>query len=284
MKILGSLMMAAGVFAAGTIAAQTAPSLDVPYVPTPQRVVEAMLDMVDLRDGDVVWDLGCGDGRLVITAAKRNKVKGVGVDLDPQRIKESKENAKKEGVKDRVEFRVADLFKTDFSDATVLTMYLLQSVNLKLRPVILRDLEPGARIVSHSFNMGEWEADQRETVESAIGALSPTIYHWVVPANVTGRWKWTGGEGDHVLEIQQQFQTFTGTLTINGVKQPVKDGRINGREVKFGVQTADGKRTEYEATADGDTLKGKGDAWSASREAGTQEPIDPTAKAAEQLE
>jgi SAM-dependent methyltransferase len=271
MKTIGSIVMAAGVFAAGMAAAETTPSLDVPYVPTPQRVVEAMLDMVDLRDGDVVWDLGCGDGRLVITAAKRKAIKGIGVDIDPRRIKESKANAKNQGVEDRVEFRVANLFETDFSDATVLTMYLLESVNLKLRPVILRDLAPGARIVSNTFHMGAWEADKKES-------KSHTIYHWVVPANVSGRWQWKDGEGSRLLEIQQEFQTFTGTMTVNGTAHPVRDGRVKGSEVIFAVQTADGKRTTYQGTADGDTLDGKDGAWSATREAGTQNPIDPTVK------
>ncbi|HET9478619.1 MAG TPA: class I SAM-dependent methyltransferase, partial [Pyrinomonadaceae bacterium] len=130
---------------------------DVPYVPTPQNVVDEMLKLAKVTKDDVVYDLGCGDGRLVITAVKKfNAKRGFGVDIDPQRITESNANAKAAGVTDRVEFAVQDLFQTDLKDATVVTLYLLPEVNLRLRPKLLNELQPGTRVVSHSFDMGDW--------------------------------------------------------------------------------------------------------------------------------
>lgn len=148
--------------------------LDVPYVPTNQEVVEAMLKLANVKKGDVVYDLGCGDGRIVITAARDYGATGVGVDLDPQRIKEARENARTAGVTNKVKFVEGDLFKTDFSKATVLTLYLFPEVNLKLRPKILQ-MKPGTRIVSHAFDMGDWEPEQTIRVGSS------TIYFWTVP-------------------------------------------------------------------------------------------------------
>lgn len=170
-----------GVFAAvltvavASIANRTiARELDVPYVPTPQSVVEKMLEMADVKEGDYLIDLGSGDGRIAITAAKKYGIKALGVDLNPVRVQEANENAKREKVTDKVEFREEDLFKTDLSQATVITMYLLNSVNMKLRPELLK-LKPGTRIVSHSFGMGDWQPDQQATVEGR------TVYMWIVP-------------------------------------------------------------------------------------------------------
>ena len=148
--------------------------LDVPFVPTPQAVVEKMLEMADVKEGDYLIDLGSGDGRIPVTAAKKYGINALGVDLNPVRVQEANENAKREKVTDKVEFREEDLFKTDLSKATVITMYLLNSVNMKLRPEILK-LKPGTRIVSHSFGMGDWKPDQEEVVEGR------TVYMWVVP-------------------------------------------------------------------------------------------------------
>ena len=148
---------------------------DVHYVPTRQAVVDAMLEMAEVSEGDVVYDLGCGDGRIVVTAAKDHGATGVGIDIDPQRIKEANENATKAGVTDKVEFREANLFESDFSEASVVTLYLLNSLNLKLRPILLEQLKPGTRIVSHAFNMGDWEPEETRQVDGA------TIYLWTVP-------------------------------------------------------------------------------------------------------
>jgi SAM-dependent methyltransferase len=150
-------------------------SLDVPYVPTPQPVVNKMLDLAKVKKGDVVYDLGCGDGRIVITAVKERGARGVGIDLNPQRIAEAKINAKEAKVADKVKFEVGDLFKADFSEATVVTLYLLPSVNAKLRPQLWRQLKVGTRVVSHAFDMGpEWPPEKTESVGGS------TVYYWTI--------------------------------------------------------------------------------------------------------
>ncbi len=276
MKRTTSAAIAASILAISPACSQeTAPALDVPYVPTPQEVVDMMLDMVDLKDGDVVWDLGCGDGRMVISAAKRKDIRGVGVDLDPQRIEESNENAKEAGVEEKVSFRVADLFETDFSDATVLTMYLLESVNRKLRPVILRDLAPGSRIVSNTFTMGEWKHDDTKTSNG--DTFPRTIYHWVVPANITGTWNWEMEGESGTIKIDQKFQEFSGTITVGGDTHSFKDSSINGTKATFVVNIPNHDANTHTATVDGDTMTGEveGKTWKATRVANTEVTLDP---------
>jgi tRNA G37 N-methylase Trm5 len=151
---------------------------DVPYVPTPTEVVDAMLKMAKVTKNDVLYDLGSGDGRIVITAAQKFGTRGTGIDIDPQRIKEANENAQKAGVANLVQFRQQDLFKTNLSDATVVTLYLLPRINLQLRPKLLQELKPGTRIVSHAFDMGDWKPERVEQVNGS------TLYYWTVPAKV----------------------------------------------------------------------------------------------------
>lgn len=160
------------------VVAQEAPLRrpDVIFVPTPQNVVDAMLELAKVGPGDVVYDLGCGDGRLVITAAKRG-ARAVGIDINPERIEESQVNAREAGVTDQVEFLNEDLFEADISDATVVTLYLLRSLNLKLQPKLFRELKPGTRIVSHSFDMGDWEPEEEMSIEGR------RIYFWTIPEN-----------------------------------------------------------------------------------------------------
>jgi ubiquinone/menaquinone biosynthesis C-methylase UbiE len=160
---------------AGWLFLPSALARDVPFVPTPEKVVDRMLEMAKVGPNDVVYDLGSGDGRIVIAAAKKHGARGVGIDIDPDRIKEARANAHKAGVSDRVNFREGDLFKTDLSEATVVTLYLLSSVNLQLRPKLLSELKPGTRIVSHAFDMGDWTPVKTEKVGSS------TVYYWVVP-------------------------------------------------------------------------------------------------------
>jgi len=161
--------------AAPVVRAENDWEYDVPYVPTPQEVVEGMLELAQVKKTDVVYDLGCGDGRIVITAAKKYGARGVGIDINPERIKEAEENARQAGVTDRVRFIQGDLFKADIHEATVVTLYLLSSVNLKLRPKLLSELRPGTRIVSNTFDMGDWKPDKQTEVNGR------TIYYWVVP-------------------------------------------------------------------------------------------------------
>jgi precorrin-6B methylase 2 len=158
-------------------AAEEPPKLDVPFVPTPQETVDRMLAMAKVGPNDYLIDLGSGDGRIPITAAKKFGIRAMGVDLNPVRIAESNDNAKKEGVSDKVEFKQGDLFQQDISKATVLTMYLLPDVNMKLRPKIWSDLKPGTRIVSHAFSMGDWTPDATSTGPDGRN----TVYLWIVP-------------------------------------------------------------------------------------------------------
>lgn len=168
-----SITLAAGWASAQSSA--TKPKLDVPYVPTDPAVVNKMLDMAGVKPGDKLYDLGCGDGRIVITAAKERGATGVGIDLDPQRIAEARQNAQQAGVSDKVVFRQGDLLKANFSDADVVTLYLLPSVNLQLRPQLWRQLKPGTRVVSHDFDMGpDWPPEQKAVIAGA------TIYRWTI--------------------------------------------------------------------------------------------------------
>jgi len=170
--VLGLLTGAASAQQAGKLRAP-----DVIFVPTPQDVVDAMLKLAGVHSGDLLYDLGCGDGGIVVTAAKQYGIRAVGIDINPERIAEAKENAAKNGVTSRVTLRNEDLFEADIHDATVVTLYLLTSLNLKLRPKLWHDLRPGTRIVSHSFDMGDWKPEKQMEV------AGHTIYLWRVPAN-----------------------------------------------------------------------------------------------------
>jgi SAM-dependent methyltransferase len=228
--------------------AQDAPvKKDVPYVPTPQPVVDKMLEMAQVKDGDVVYDLGCGDGRIIVTAAKQHGAKGIGVDIDPERIKECHENAKAAGVEDKVKFIQQDLFTMEFKDANVLAMYLLPSVNVKLRPKILSDMKPGSRVVSHSFDMDDWQPDDVQEVESS------TIYYWVVPAKVEGKWDASFGNEKGTLDLKQQYQNVTGTAKIGDKQVELKDAKLKGDTLTFSI---DDKK--YSAKVDGPKMSGDG--------------------------
>ena len=166
--------LAAALFASSASGQSRQP--DVIFVPTPQEVVEDMLRLADVKKGDVLYDLGSGDGRIAVTAAKKYGIRATGIDIDPERIKEANENAKKAGVTKLVEFRQEDLFKARFKDATVVTLYLLPDLNVKLRPRLLAELKPGTRIVSHQFDMGDWAPDKK------LESNGRTVYFWTIPA------------------------------------------------------------------------------------------------------
>jgi tRNA A58 N-methylase Trm61 len=171
---LASLFLALPAAAQEARPAQRPP--DVIYVPTPQQVVDEMLKIAGVKDGDVLYDLGSGDGRIPVTAAKRFGIRAVGIDIDPDRIKEARANAKKNGVEKLVTFRNQDLFKASFKEATVVTLYLLPDLNVKLRPRLWKELKPGTRIVSHQFDMGDWKPEKTVQLEGR------TIYFWTIPA------------------------------------------------------------------------------------------------------
>ena len=217
---------------------------DVVWVPTPQAVVDKMLDMAKVTSKDFVMDLGSGDGRTVITAAKRG-ARAVGVEYNPDMVELSKHNAEKEGVAGKATFMKADLFETDFSQATVITMFLLPDINIKLRPKIL-SLKPGTRVVSNSFTMGDWKADETAELNSEQGCNNSwcTALLWIVPAKVGGTHKVPQGE----LVLKQEFQMLTGTLRTGG-KTLALQGKVNGEEVVF---KAGGK--EYHGRMNGKQL------------------------------
>jgi SAM-dependent methyltransferase len=178
MKTIKNLVAVIILMSLSTLAAAQNPAsvrLDVPYVPTRPEVVNAMLKLANVTSKDVVYDLGCGDGRIVITAAAQYGATGKGIDINPERIAEAKANAQKANVSNKVQFVVGDLFKSDFSPASVVTLYLLPAVNLRLRPILLQQLKPGTRIVSHAFDMGDWKPEKTMEVDGA------TIYLWKVP-------------------------------------------------------------------------------------------------------
>jgi precorrin-6B methylase 2 len=217
---------------------------DVVWVPTPQALVDKMLDMAKVTPQDYVMDLGSGDGITVITAAKRG-TRALGIEYNPDMVELSKANAAKAGVSDKATFLKADLFETDFSEATVITMFLLPQINLKLRPKLL-ELKPGTRIVSNSFNMEEWVADETATVTEGCETWCTALL-WIVPAKVEGRWLTENGE----LTLVQSFQQVSGTIQSNGASTAVTDGRLHGADISM---TIDG--TQYAGRVNGNTIEG----------------------------
>ena len=230
---------------------------DVVWVPTPQALVDKMLDMAKVTPKDYVIDLGSGDGRTVITAAKRGS-RALGIEYNPDMVELSKRNAAKEGVSDKAQFMKADLFESDFSKAQVITMFLLPSINLKLRPKIL-DLKPGTRIVSNSFDMGEWTPDQTEKVEGCTNWC--TAYLWIVPAKVEGTWKLPQGE----LTLKQSFQTVSGTLKSASNSTQITNGKLDGDQISFTAGGAQYTGHVNGNAIDGNVKGGSNGKWTATR-------------------
>ncbi len=203
--------------------------LDVPFVPSPHEIVASMLEMGEVGPADHVIDLGSGDGRIVIAAVRdRGARSAEGIDLDPQRVTEARDNAVAAGVDDRTRFEQRNLFEKDFSNATVLTLYLTQDINLRLRPRILDTLAPGSRIVSHVFDMGAWVPDR----QAEMGSVN--IYAWTVPTRVEGRWEVTReSEASGTLELEQSFQMIGGTASHEAEALAILRGRVNGAQVSF---------------------------------------------------
>ncbi len=226
---------------------------DVVWVPTPQELVDKMLDMAKLTPKDYIIDLGSGDGRTVITAAKRGS-KALGIEYNPDMVELAKRAAAKEGVSDKASFMKADLFESDFSQAQVITMFLLPSINIKLRPKIL-DMRPGTRVVSNSFDMEDWKPDETANVEGCSNWC--TAHLWIVPAKVNGTWKLPQGE----LTIKQTFQMITGTLKNGNTSSPI-NGKLNGDQIAFSAGN-----TQYSGRVAGNSMEGSAGAsqWSAKR-------------------
>jgi ubiquinone/menaquinone biosynthesis C-methylase UbiE len=250
------MALAACVMANAAALAYAQFSYDVPFVPTPPVVVEEMLRLANVGRDDFVIDLGSGDGRVVIAAAKKFGARGVGVDLDPDRIAESEYSADQQGISDRVAFHRQDLFKFDISQATVVTMYLLPSVNMKLRSRLLGELKPGTRIVSHDFSLGEWQPDQKSTVRK-------NVFLWIVPAQVAGRWRTAvalpAGERSYEFEIKQTFQEIDGLVRYDKKVVGLWNAKLHGDRVSFTVVDDSGPietNLYFDGRANGDAIEG----------------------------
>jgi SAM-dependent methyltransferase len=246
------------------------PGRDGPYVPTPHDVVEQMLRMADVGSDDLVYDLGSGDGRIVIAAAQRYGARGVGIDVDPVRIEESRANAEQAGVADRVEFIQANVFEADFREATVVTLYMLTRVNVKLKPRLLSELRPGTPVVSHAFGMGNWQPD--ETWRD--GHIR--VFLWYVPARVEGTWSLAlpgGFDEDLRLELDQTFQFVNGTVYVPGREDASSaEGRITGEQIRLTLEIpadegGEASMLELEGRISGDKIVGHGGSgeWQARR-------------------
>jgi len=227
---------------------------DVVWVPTPEALVEKMLDMAQVTAKDYVIDLGSGDGRTVIAAAKRG-ARALGIEYNPDMVELSKRNAAAAGVTDKASFVKADIFESDFSKATVITMFLLPSLNLQLRPKLL-DLAPGTRLVSNSFTMEAWQDDNTATIEQGCTSWC-TAHFWIVPAKVEGTWHLPQGD----LTLTQQFQMISGTLGST----PISNGKLRGNEITFTASDAQYTGQVNGASMQGTIKGGQGGKWSATR-------------------
>jgi len=232
---------------------------DVMWVPTPDVAVERMLAMARVGPRDLVVDLGSGDGRIPIIAAKRFGARGLGIEYSADLVAKSRRSAALEGVAERVQFIQADLFEADFRTATVVTLYLLTSLNLKLRPKIL-DMRPGTRVVSHVFRMGDWEPDDVAKVGSS------DLYLWIVPAKVAGRWRVTAGaDQSFELVLEQRHQRVAGNVTAEGLTLPLDAARVSGDAVRFSFSDARGVRQSLTGRVADDRMEGSDGGWRATR-------------------
>jgi SAM-dependent methyltransferase len=244
---------------------------DVEFVPTPHEVVAEMLKTAQVTSRDVVYDLGCGDGRIVIAAARDFGARGVGVDIDPNLIKVCQKNALKEGVADRVRFILGDLFEMDLRDATVVALYLTPELNVRLRPKLFRELRPGSRIVSHDFDMGDWKPDQTHPMlgvqyfysDDMPRVRDTKFYYWVTPADVAGIWRWTlktfKGARSYVLGLDQKFQEISGRVKVQGQASAVADPQLTGDRISFRINDKiAGQKVEirFKGRVSGNTMEG----------------------------
>lgn len=250
-----------------------------PYVPTPQVVVDQMLRFGRVSPSDFLMDLGSGDGVIVLTAARQMKASGMGIEIDPELVRLANGEAKKHGVAERASFQVMDVFKADLSRATVVTLYLLPGMMLNLRSKIYDELRPGARVVSHDYHFGDWEADDRLTFdvpekEKINGVPSATLYLWTIPAKVSGRWqiKVDGVAQQHEAEFSQRFHTTNGTLN-NARGLGLSDVSVKGEDITFSIWNGS-VRHHYRGKVKGDTmsgmvnLDGREARWQAARSVG----------------
>jgi hypothetical protein len=250
-----------------TAGVATANEPHVPYVPTAPNVVETMLSIADVGPQDYVVDLGSGDGRIVIAAAKGHGARALGVELDENLVARAIEKAKQSGVSDRVEFRADNLFVTEISRATVLTLYLFPSVNIQLRPKLFAELKPGTRVVSHDFDMELWHPDAQVTVpvpDKPYGAPESQVYLWVMPANAAGTWEGSisaeGGSIEFRSELKQTFQMLSGKARLGTAAGEIRGASLRGESLRFSLDAQVAGRSvhyEFEGRVEGDAISGK---------------------------
>jgi SAM-dependent methyltransferase len=222
---------------------------DVIWVPTPEELVERMLRMAQATPKDFVIDLGSGDGRIAIAAAKKIGARAIGIEYNPDMVTLSNRSAQAQGVSDKVKFIKADIFESDFSEATVITMYLLPGLNLKLRPKLL-GMKPGTRLVSHQFNMDDWEPDERTSLEGRLAFL------WIVPAKVQGDWQLKAGGQTRDLALTQQYQKINGHLKIGALEAGLRDAALHGDRIGFGWVDNTGVRHDFSGRVNGNQMEG----------------------------
>ncbi len=253
-----TLLLAALCLGATAAPAQEFHFLPVPYVPTQMEAVRAMLSLARVAPGDVVYDLGSGDGRIVIVAAAQHGASGVGFELDEELVALSRRTAREVGVADRVRFESADLFEADLSPATVVTLYLSPDFNLLLRPRLLEQLRPGTRVVSHDFHMGDWEPDS--VVHVRRGFSQTSVYLWTIPARVDGFWYLEiDGGGSFALELEQEYQRVAGAARADGVQRPLYGAVLRGDRIEFELTETVGerpRRIRFSGVVEKDAIRG----------------------------
>jgi hypothetical protein len=250
-----------------SLAADQHPHADVPFVPTPPGVVAVMLGIAGVGPEDTVIDLGSGDGRIVIAAAKQRGARGIGVEIDGALVGTARREAQRAGVAGRVEFMEQSLFLTEIGQATVITMYLYPRLMMQLRPRLFAELRPGTRIVSHDFDMESWRPDVRVTVpvpDKPYGPPSSEVYLWIIPANAAGAWQWRSSDGaaavEYELTLSQTFQMLDGKALIGGQPGRLEGGMMRGEEIRLMLTAEVGGRTlrhEFSGRVDGDAINGK---------------------------
>ena len=254
--------------------------LDAPFVPTPNYVIAEILSKARVGKEDILYDLGSGDGRIVIEAAKQTGCRAVGIEIDADLVDDSRKAALRAGVQDRVRFIEEDIFTADLSEATVVTIYMGEHVNLKLRPRLLRELKPGTRIASCCFDMGEWKPDAVSTFGKE------DAYFWIIPANASGKWRWSEGKGKSrttwELEVNQVFQWISGRIIYNGKHFDFQAGKVTGEETRFtmgGEPFGKSAPVEFSGRIRGHAIEGTIDdgttrrVWKATRNPASVQPI-----------
>lgn len=249
-----------------SLAADQHPHADVPYVPTPLGVVDAMLGLASVGPEDYVIDLGSGDGRIVIAAAKKRGARGFGVEIDGALVWDARREAQRQGVAGRVEFMEQNLFVTEIGRATVVTMYLFPRLMMQLLPRLFAELRPGTRIVSHDFDMEGWRPDARVTVpvpDKPYGPPSSEVYLWIIPANAAGAWQWRSTDGaavEYEITLSQTFQMLEGKALVGGRPERLEGGRMRGDEIRLMLTAEVGGRAllhEFSGRVDGDAISGR---------------------------